>query len=74
MIWLVPAPAVIVPLVMPHTYVAPRPAFGTEAVLPVEFAHTGVGAGVIVQSGSGFTVSEASSLVADPDALVATQL
>ena len=47
----------IVPLVMPHAYVAPRPASGTEAVLPVEFAQTCAGVGVIVQSGSGFTVT-----------------
>lgn len=57
----VPCPAVIVPPVMLHVYIAPAPASGTEAVLPVAFAHTTDGA-VIVASGLGLTV-----IVALPD-------
>jgi hypothetical protein len=39
-ICVVPCPAVIVPFVRVHAYVAPAPAFATDAVLPVERAHT----------------------------------
>ena len=46
-----PDPAAIVPPVIDHEYVAPVPALGTEAVLPVEFAHTALGA-VIVELGA----------------------
>ena len=53
---LVPEPAVIVPLVILHVYVAPAPALGTEAVLSVVPEHTDV-AVVIVALGNGFIVT-----------------
>ena len=49
-------PAVIVPLVIDQEYVAPEPASGTEAVLPVEFGQTEEGA-VTVEEGTAFTVA-----------------
>jgi len=54
----VPAPSVIVPFVIDQAYVAPVPAFGTEAELPVESAHTAAGA-VITAEGAGFTLTVA---------------
>ena len=48
----VPAPAVIVPFVIPHAYVAPAPADGTLAACPVVLAQTADGA-VIVATGTG---------------------
>jgi hypothetical protein len=39
MMLLVPAPAVIVPLLIVHTYLSPD-TFATEAVFPVEAEHT----------------------------------
>ena len=44
MILLVPLPAVIVPLVMVQTYVAPVPQVGTDAMLPVDDVHTDIDA------------------------------
>jgi hypothetical protein len=52
----VPVPAVIVPLVMDQLYVAPAPAFATDALLPVEPATTLDGA-VIVAFGFGLIVT-----------------
>ena len=52
----VPCPAVIVPLLTIQLYMAPTPASGTLARLPVELTHTATGA-VIVALGSGFTVT-----------------
>jgi hypothetical protein len=52
------APAVMVPFVIVHAYVAPAPALGTDAVLPVETIHTAAGA-VIAAEGVGFTVTTA---------------
>ena len=51
-------PVAIVPPVMDHVYIAPAPASGTEAVFPVEVAHT-VGGAVIVASGLAFTITTA---------------
>src|SRR5262245_22694478 len=50
----VPAPAVIVPFVIVHVYVAPVPASGTDAVIPFAFFFTDAGA-VIVADGVAFT-------------------
>ncbi len=47
----VPAPEVIVPFVIDQEYVAPDPAFGTAAVLPVEFAHTDAAAEMTAEGG-----------------------
>ena len=55
---LVPAPPVIIPLLMVQTYVAPPPALGTEAVLPIELAQTEVGEAVIVEEGKGLMTTE----------------
>ena len=55
-ICLVLFPPVIVPFVTFQLYVAPTPASGTEAVLPVDPAHTAAGA-VITQLGSGLCVT-----------------
>jgi hypothetical protein len=52
----VPVPAVIVPLVIDQLYVAPAPAFATDALLPVEPATTLDGA-VIVAFGFGLIVT-----------------
>jgi hypothetical protein len=54
----VPVPAVIVPPLIIHAYDEPEPAFGTEAVLPVELEQTEVAA-VIVASGKAFIVTDA---------------
>ena len=51
-------PAVIVPPVIDQVYIAPAPASGMEATLPVEFAQTDSGA-VIVASGFAFTITVA---------------
>src|SRR4051795_798687 len=48
----VPLPLVMVPLLIDQAYVAPAPAFGTEALLPVEVAQTFAGV-VIVADGIG---------------------
>jgi hypothetical protein len=49
---------VIVPLLTVHEYVAPTPASGTEAALPVELEHTDA-ALVIVALGNGLIVTDA---------------
>jgi hypothetical protein len=49
--FLVPAPPVIVPFVIDQLYVAPKPAPGTEALLPPELAQTEEGA-VITADGT----------------------
>ena len=61
----VPCPAVIAPLSMVHTYVAPGPASFTEALLPVEPVGTIVGA-VIVQSGNVCTVTTFQHVLLHP--------
>jgi D-arabinose 5-phosphate isomerase GutQ len=61
----VPVPLVMVPLVIPQEYVAPAPAFGTDAVCPDELAQTDDGA-VIVASGSGSIVTLVELLVEQP--------
>jgi hypothetical protein len=43
----VPTPDVIVPPEIVHVYLPPVPAEGTEAVLPVELAHTTLGAVIV---------------------------
>jgi hypothetical protein len=48
----VPSPPVMLPLVMDQAYVAPAPAFGTDALLPAETAQTFAGV-VIVADGIG---------------------
>jgi len=53
---LVPAPDVIVPLVIPQAYVAPAPADGTEAFRPPAFGHAAEGA-VIAAEGTGLTAT-----------------
>src|SRR5436309_15341980 len=60
----VPAPAVIEPFTIDHAYVAPAPAFGTEALLPAVVAQT-VAEVVIVADGIGLmtTVVEACALL-----------
>ena len=60
----VPSPAVIVPLEIVHTYDAPPPASGTDAVLLVEFWTTEAAA-VITETGIGFTIIVMSLDVAD---------
>jgi hypothetical protein len=59
----VPAPAVIEPFTIDQLYVAPAPAFGTEALLPAVVAQT-VAEAVIVADGIGLmtTVVEACAL------------
>ena len=59
----VPAPDVIAPFVIVQAYVAPAPAFGTEAARPVAFWQVAAGA-VIVAEGTGFTVTVALPLPA----------
>jgi len=49
---LVPDPAVIVPFVIVQAYVAPAPALGTEAALPVDAGQTLAGAVIIAVGGS----------------------
>jgi hypothetical protein len=51
---------VAVPFVTLHRYVAPRPASGTDAVLPTELKHTD-DADVMTEDGVGLTV-----MTADP--------
>ena len=65
----VPAPAVIVPFVIPHAYVAPAPASGTLAACPVELVQTAAGA-VIVATGSGLTVTFVEPFAEHPAAVV----
>jgi len=55
-IFFVPAPDVIVPFTIDQIYVAPPPAFGTEALLPAEFAHADTGA-VMTAEGIGSTLT-----------------
>jgi len=52
------APDVIVPFVIDQEYVTPAPALGTEALLPVELAHTDPGP-VMTVEGSGFRLTVA---------------
>ena len=66
---LVPAPAVIVPLPMVHAYVAPTPAFATDATLPVEPDGTLTGA-VMVAFGLGLMVTFAVFVAEQLEALV----
>lgn len=62
----VPAPAVIVPPVMAHAYVAPAPASGTDATLPVELGQTAGGA-VIAADGAALTATLCEPLAAQPE-------
>jgi hypothetical protein len=55
----VPLPAVIVPPVTAPTVARPRPAYATEALLPIEL-RTNAESEAIVASGAGFTVSSPS--------------
>ena len=65
----VPAPDVIEPPLTVQEYVAPGPAEGTEAALPVEPPHTAESA-VIEALGSGFTTRAAALETADPQGLL----
>ena len=56
MIWVVLFPAVMVPPVIDQLYVALPNAVGTEAVFPVDVAHTAAGA-VMVQLGRALIVT-----------------
>ena len=56
MMFLVPAPEVMVPFEMPQVYVAPDPAFGTDAALPVLPTSTAEGA-EMVASGLALSVN-----------------
>lgn len=59
----VPAPPVMLPLAIDHVYVAPAPAFGTDALLPAVVAQTPAGV-VIVADGTALntTVVDACAL------------
>jgi hypothetical protein len=71
----VPAPPVIEPFVIDQAYVAPAPAFATDALLPVVLAQTVAGV-VIVADGIGLmtTVVEACALKLHGPALVAVTM
>jgi hypothetical protein len=70
MLW-VPAPAVMVALLAVHVYVAPGPAFGTEATFPVEFRQTVDGA-LIVAIGTGSTGTSTDPVEVQPDFVTVT--
>src|SRR5512143_316729 len=54
----VPAPDVIVPFAIVQEYVAPAPAFGTEAARPLAFWQAAAGAAIVAE-GTGVTVTVA---------------
>ena len=66
----VPVPAVIDPLEIDQSYAAPAPALGTEAILPVEVAHTALAA-VTTTGGGGLTVNVVEQVFGFPHASVA---
>jgi hypothetical protein len=71
---LVPAPAVIVPLVTFHEYVAPTPASVTDAVWPVDDAQTAAASTVMAAEGSGLIVTFVEELALQVAAVVTVTL